>query len=93
MKSKLKLIKDNLIKATSLPLSINYIQSTSTEKQSFLTFLFEELLLYNINIIGKYVEELQSELKEELLHKIKIKELEEKLKNLALPESVKFLIL
>ena len=45
------------------------------------------------NIIGKPVEELRSELKEELLREIKTKELEEKLHHLAPLEGVKFLTL
>ena len=45
------------------------------------------------NIIGNPVEELRSELKEELLREIKIKELEEKLHHVAPSEDVKFLML
>ena len=40
-KSKLKVTKDNSIEARSSPLSIGCVWSTSTEKQSFVTFLFE----------------------------------------------------
>ena len=73
--SKLKVIKDYSTEARSSTLCIDYVWSGSTEKQSFFNFLFEEALLRSMNIVGKPVEEHRSELKEELLHEIKIKEL------------------
>ena len=58
-----------------------------------MTLLFEESLLRDLNFIGKPIETLRSELKEELLREKKLKELDEKLKHVTPNEGVTFLIL
>ena len=90
---KLKFKSNNSMEVRYLPLSIDYEWLESIENQSFITFLFKEALLHDINIIEKSIEELQSKVKEEVLHNINMKELQVKLKCVALLESIKFLIL
>ena len=58
-----------------------------------MSLLFEEVLLFEMNFIGKLIEELRSEIKEELKRERTLKELQDKLNHLTPAEGVKFLML
>jgi len=92
-KSKLLTIDNDKSEATSSPYSIDYQWSNDAEKSTFMTLLFEEALLRNVNFVGKSLEDLRNELKDELFKECKLKELSEKLNHVTPAEGVKILIL
>ena len=91
--SKLQLTDNDMSEAKSSNASTDFIWSTESEKRSFMNLLFQEAMLRELHFIGKSIEELRFDLKEELIREKKLKELKVRLDHLTPAEGVNFLML
>ena len=60
-------IKKYTSEATSYPTIIDFNCSTPQERIDFMNLMFQEALIHDMSVIGKSLDNLQIELKEEIL--------------------------
>ena len=64
---------DDVAESKGCPHSVDCMWTSNQEKHNFMSLLHEEAFLREINCIGKSLEQLRSELKEELQRELKLK--------------------